>query len=205
MHNLDEFSKAIKEIEGLPRNVVIHWSDFNKEVWKREWRYDLKKLVSSSLERNDIYISKECDICEKSVIELINTGNDLQWVNVCNSCIGTDRINIEDNFRKKYLAKDENKNSCITGMSYDFEGCSDIVLNELSAMIYKDFLETTYWKVISEWKKEQFDYKCQLCNSSKNLNTHHRSYKKRGYEFHDSSDLTVLCKKCHSKFHNKGK
>ena len=70
-------------------------------------------------------------------------------------------------------------------------------------MPYQMFLNTYYWKTISDYKKEQFGNKCQLCGSEKYLNTHHRDYSIRGEEFKNLNELTVLCNKCHSKFHDK--
>ncbi len=78
------------------------------------------------------------------------------------------------------------------------------VQEKLASMNYKEFLGTRYWKMVTNWKKKEVGYKCQLCNSPDNLNVHHRSYKMRGRELvNNRQDLTVLCRKCHSKFHNK--
>jgi len=68
-------------------------------------------------------------------------------------------------------------------------------------MEYSDFLKTPYWKGVSEKKKSQAEFKCQLCSSNANLATHHRTYETHGYEINYLKDLIVLCKECHSKFH----
>lgn len=70
---------------------------------------------------------------------------------------------------------------------------------------YNLFLFSPYWKVISEYKKEISNKKCQLCNSEEFLNTHHNNYKNRGKEYKNLNDLIVLCNKCHSKFHTEVK
>jgi 5-methylcytosine-specific restriction endonuclease McrA len=81
---------------------------------------------------------------------------------------------------------------------------SDNIAEYIKAMEYKDFLQTPYWKNISEYKKKLANNRCQLCNRGGELHTHHRTYSIHGYEIKNLDDLVVLCKKCHAKFHNKG-
>lgn len=71
----------------------------------------------------------------------------------------------------------------------------------ISSMDYKDFLQTPYWKAISMHVRYKSGYKCQVCNSKKFLNVHHRSYKHHGEEINHLEDLIVLCNNCHSTFH----
>lgn len=68
-------------------------------------------------------------------------------------------------------------------------------------MTYKQYLSTPYWQLVSMLAKRKAKYKCQLCGSDENLNTHHRSYKHKGFEIRHMEDLIVLCQDCHSKFH----
>ena len=68
-------------------------------------------------------------------------------------------------------------------------------------MDYYDFLETPYWKAVSEKVKSRANYKCQICNSSNNLCAHHRSYANHGDEVHNLNDLICICKDCHTKHH----
>ena len=42
---------------------------------------------------------------------------------------------------------------------------------------------------------------CQLCNSNSHLDVHHRTYKHFKHE--DPEDLTVLCRVCHTKMHDR--
>jgi BarA-like signal transduction histidine kinase len=68
-------------------------------------------------------------------------------------------------------------------------------------MNYAEYLKTETWKTIRRLALESANYKCQLCNSSKNLNVHHRKYPKElGKE--SLADLTVLCFLCHKKAHD---
>ena len=67
---------------------------------------------------------------------------------------------------------------------------------------YKAFLNTIYWKTVSEEVKRRAGYKCQLCGSDENLNTHHRCYDHKGIEVLHMNDLVCLCQKCHDHHHN---
>ncbi|MDR2597257.1 MAG: hypothetical protein LBC76_08065 [Treponema sp.] len=83
------------------------------------------------------------------------------------------------------------------------DGHSNNIAEYIKAMEYKEFLKTLYWQTISEYKKNEADNKCQLCNKGGVLHTHHRTYSIHGYEVLYPEDLIVLCEKCHSKFHGK--
>lgn len=69
-------------------------------------------------------------------------------------------------------------------------------------MPYEDFLKTPYWRAVSEKKRRQSNFKCQMCNDETFLQVHHRSYENHGLEHLHLEDLIVLCKKCHEKFHD---
>lgn len=72
----------------------------------------------------------------------------------------------------------------------------------IKGMDYKDFLRTPYWKAISYEVKRRAKFKCMFCNSSNNLNVHHRSYENHGDELNNLQDLVCLCNVCHEKHHN---
>lgn len=79
------------------------------------------------------------------------------------------------------------------------------IVNYIKEMNYYDFLETPYWKAIAAYVKQKRGFKCQLCGSGLNLAVHHRTYENHGYEHCYNvmnTDLIVLCKNCHSKFHD---
>ena len=79
----------------------------------------------------------------------------------------------------------------------------DVIAKHIKEMDYYDFLQTPYWKAISEKVKQRAGWKCQLCGSNYNLNTHHRDYSIHGYELDNMKSLICLCEDCHSKFHDK--
>lgn len=68
-------------------------------------------------------------------------------------------------------------------------------------MRYKDYIKSDRWREVAEAKKQSVGNKCEICNSSKRLQVHHRTYERLGNE--NENDLTVLCWYCHAKFHNK--
>jgi 5-methylcytosine-specific restriction endonuclease McrA len=74
-------------------------------------------------------------------------------------------------------------------------------LDQLRTMPYQDYLQTPEWQEKRGYALELALHRCQMCNSEKSLQVHHRTYERRGHE--DLEDLTVLCKPCHEKHHNK--
>ncbi len=64
---------------------------------------------------------------------------------------------------------------------------------------YAEYLASDEWRARRDEAVQRAEGRCQLCNSSKRLNVHHRTYKRRGKEL--PSDLTVLCDECHRHFH----
>ena len=74
------------------------------------------------------------------------------------------------------------------------------VLNsaELRSIPYVDFLQTQYWRAVSEHLKTEYPW-CALCTEplAGPLEVHHRTYKHRGSEWEHLEDLAVLCHECH--------
>jgi 5-methylcytosine-specific restriction endonuclease McrA len=72
----------------------------------------------------------------------------------------------------------------------------------LKSLNYEDYLQTEHWKHFVKECKKFFNNECQLCGNEKSLQVHHNNYKNRGRE--TFNDVVLLCKDCHSKFHNGG-
>lgn len=70
---------------------------------------------------------------------------------------------------------------------------------ELRSMPYREYLQTPEWKERRIEALRRAGRRCQVCSASGGLDVHHRSYERRGAE--RASDLTVLCRPCHSLFH----
>lgn len=68
-------------------------------------------------------------------------------------------------------------------------------------MPYHKYLHTYHWEQLRKIKLDEVEYRCQVCYSPTKLQVHHRTYERLGYE--KLTDLTVLCAKCHTLFHDK--
>lgn len=67
--------------------------------------------------------------------------------------------------------------------------------------VYADYLKSELWQAKREIALARAGYKCQLCSKTQNLNVHHNTYDRIGKEL--ETDLVVLCRDCHAKFHDK--
>lgn len=72
-----------------------------------------------------------------------------------------------------------------------------------NSKLYKEYLQSPLWKIISSKVKWNANYRCEKCGSTKNLVTHHTSYEFKGIEFLAFHTLQCLCSKCHEKEHEK--
>lgn len=66
---------------------------------------------------------------------------------------------------------------------------------------YKEYLKSSSWKYMKNLAIKAAEGRCQLCNSDKKLEVHHRTYERIGEE--RIADLIVLCHNCHGRFHDK--
>lgn len=64
---------------------------------------------------------------------------------------------------------------------------------------YAKYLASPAWRQRRNAAVIRAEGRCQLCNSKKALNVHHRTYDRIGKE--RETDLIVLCKACHEHFH----
>ena len=66
---------------------------------------------------------------------------------------------------------------------------------------YHQYIQSPEWAAKREQKFAHSGRHCQLCRSTDRLNVHHNTYDRLGRE--EMSDLVVLCKPCHEKFHGR--
>lgn len=79
----------------------------------------------------------------------------------------------------------------------------DVIASHLQSLYYRDFLRTLYWQLVSERVKACAWSICSLCRSDRDLQAHHRSYDRLGYEIlFYQDDLQCLCRRCHQIQHN---
>lgn len=74
-------------------------------------------------------------------------------------------------------------------------------LQDLRTMPYHEYLQTPEWDAKRQLILARDKHRCRVCNSTEQLNVHHRTYERRGNE--DLDDLTTLCQPCHEYFHNR--
>lgn len=72
-------------------------------------------------------------------------------------------------------------------------------IKDLRTMPYPDYLKTQHWQSQRQIALQRAMRRCQVCNSTRQLEVHHRTYERKGCELPE--DTTVLCKSCHSLFH----
>lgn len=69
---------------------------------------------------------------------------------------------------------------------------------------YQDYLASDHWQETRARALDRAMWRCQVCNTPRSqsiLDVHHRTYERLGAELPE--DLAVLCRECHSLFHEK--
>lgn len=66
---------------------------------------------------------------------------------------------------------------------------------------YHDYLRSDRWRAIRARKLAESVRRCEKCNSTQQLQVHHKTYVRLGRE--RMSDLQVLCDTCHARHHGK--
>lgn len=56
------------------------------------------------------------------------------------------------------------------------------------------------WKRLRNNTKFKAEHRCQICNGTKRLTAHHRTYERVGTP-EEENDLVCLCSECHFLFH----
>jgi 5-methylcytosine-specific restriction endonuclease McrA len=62
---------------------------------------------------------------------------------------------------------------------------------------YEKYLKSDHWQKKRLQILDFWDHRCCICNSSENLEVHHRTYERVGNEL--ITDCIVLCDKCHER------
>ncbi|MFP4526623.1 MAG: HNH endonuclease [Bacteroidales bacterium] len=95
------------------------------------------------------------------------------------------------------------RGGCVTRGNYVEKICTyyDGIKPKNKKDFYHGYLRTGLWQEKRKQKLEEAEHRCQLCNSSDGLQVHHRTYDNVFNE--RKSDLIVLCRDCHARFHDK--
>lgn len=71
----------------------------------------------------------------------------------------------------------------------------------MTAKQYREvYLRSPHWLKVRGEALERAEHRCQVCNAAGSLDVHHRTYERLGREA--PTDLTVLCRRCHERFHD---
>jgi len=66
-------------------------------------------------------------------------------------------------------------------------------------LYYKKYIQSEIWRSFRNRIFKKRGFKCELCDSKKNLQLHHITYERIGKE--DENDVIILCQECHKKAH----
>lgn len=82
----------------------------------------------------------------------------------------------------------------------------DLSIYQLKNMPYREYLQTNHWDKVKKVVRERAKNKCQLCGTTKGqMNVHHNNYEHRGEELDHLEDVILLCRDCHSMYHNRNR
>ena len=87
-----------------------------------------------------------------------------------------------------------------------YEKSREAYVASLNNISYAQYLNSWHWSCVRKKALEAAKERCQVCNTGPpetHIEVHHRTYIRRGQE--EPEDVTVLCGKCHKRFHEDGK
>lgn len=82
---------------------------------------------------------------------------------------------------------------------HDVDQTLEQAIAALRRLPYADYLQTAHWQRVRGLALEQAGHACDLCGRDRDLEVHHRTYERLGFE--RQSDLIVLCRDCHQDHH----
>ena len=83
------------------------------------------------------------------------------------------------------------------------EGVNYEAIQKHNSKLYREYLQSPLWKIISSKVKWNANYCCEKCGLKTNLVVHHTSYEFKGIEFLAFETLQCLCSRCHEEEHEK--
>jgi len=180
------------------------------------------KSTSSGIINEKFLIETECSLCNNTTYEKISKTKLSAYLKdtkyVCEKCKQEElekrkeksiqtQVDSTLQYIDTYLTptntwKDGVKTYDKINRLQSFSVDRSVISDYIKSMDYYDFLKTPYWKAITEKKRKQAGFKCQMCGNGGMLSVHHRTYDIHGSELYNMNDLIVLCDSCHKKFHN---
>lgn len=83
--------------------------------------------------------------------------------------------------------------------AYEVDRHVEAAIAALRRMPYREYLKTQHWQRQRTFALERAGHVCELCGHRSELQVHHRSYDRLGFEH--PADLIVLCDSCHEDHH----
>lgn len=229
--SIDDLIISPLTVNVINKEFVEKFNELTKKFGTTKIHFFLKTMRGDDKIYLKFLYSDICPKCDKSFEKGITLGDLKSQVNFkCLDCIEKENkakklLNLAANFRydrekeinrviktKEYIDNYLNPDSPFLKnlklhekwdliLYNDYFYISNDITQHIKNMDYKSFLQTPYWKTVSLKRKAQCDFKCQLCDSNKDLETHHTTYEIKGEEIFNMKKLTVLCHACHEKHH----
>lgn len=93
------------------------------------------------------------------------------------------------------------RDDLLCGRCLDLYEAAQLDTPGAKAQTYDEYLKSDHWQHMREIAREHYGNTCCLCGSDYQLDVHHRTYERRGRE--RLSDVILLCRDCHSRYHAK--
>ncbi len=173
------------------------WTDDKYNEWQK--RQEQKKEEELNHQRKLEEIRRQQKLDEEAERERTRKANEL-FLARHHSNTPTQRY--IDRFCNKHsdidITDEENHREALSPEGVNYEA-----IQKHNSKLYKEYLQSPLWKIISSKVKWNANYRCEKCGSNKNLVVHHTSYEFKGIEFLAFHTLQCLCSKCHEKEHGK--
>jgi protein-arginine kinase activator protein McsA len=115
----------------------------------------------------------------------------------CSECSNIKNTQIQDN--KIKAAQKRNKRWDRRKIHKKNKNTRKNRMKRLRELPYTEYLKTKWWNQRRKMMWAKAKGECQRCGSNKNLNLHHKNYKRIGGE--KTKDLILLCGECHKSKH----
>lgn len=199
---LEDEIKTIKSQISVEKNSIpneLRGFDLSQE--DIDYLYWETSIGKQSIANGMNMAQKDVRISEKPINIICKCGGLAQIVYAKTT---TEYAKIKEEIDRKEKIHRDNLHNKQVSLRYVCDKCEvdryKIINYNLRHMPYKEYLTTSHWQLVRSRALSAAGNRCQICNSDKQLNVHHRTYENRGNE--KPSDVTVLCRMCHEKFHD---
>lgn len=149
-----------------------------------------KRIENCSVTLRCIYCEEELEVESRTKLlslqkQLNHRSEELRNSFVCSGCKGRHQQEVNERWRQQKAEEKEQ-------------------INKLRSLPYREYLNSDHWKTRRLIHLKSALFRCQVCNAGNTtLDVHHRTYERLGCESY--KDLIVLCRSCHTTFHESGK